>query len=300
MAHNLAYQFKSAIDSNFKEGTEKRSYKAVNGRKATGKIFSYAQRKDLIETSNNFAKYIKHTYPEVRKISDVRSEHVNSYLESKLGTCTSATIHQYATRLEKLQHVANGHFKTANATWKVTVPHIETVKMRDVAFSRQDYSNVMNSGSDCQSYRALDLAGRFGLRAQEVVKIRTTDIDYNNRTLHITGKGGRERYLPMRESDIGVLKEYTGRLRPGERLFTVKSDSVNSYLNRTCKNLGIERYAKCKSGVHAIRKMVAQERYDELREAGATKEEALTYVNNYLGHGDHRPDISNTYIENQW
>ena len=47
-------------------------------------------------------------------------------------------------------------------------------------------------------------------------------------------------------------------------------------------------------------KLVAQERYNQNRKKGMGKEEALNEVNRYLGHGDNRRILSNTYVTEQW
>lgn len=300
MSHNLQYQLKSAIDANFREGIDKRAYKGSHGRQATEKVFSYSSRKDLIQTSANFAKYIKQEYPEVKLASQIRSEHAEKYLLSKKEHCTSATVEQYAARLSKINLIVNDYFKSANASWNAKAPEIPTVKMRDISFQRDHYDKVMERVSNCDSYRILDLAGRFGGRVDELTYLRAKDINFNSMELRLVGKGGRERLLPIRERDVEPLKRYLEGKTSDERLFDVKKGSVNSYLGRHCKRLGITVYKNCKTGVHAIRKMLAQELYDEKRLEGYTREEALAYVNNYLGHGDHRPDISDTYVQNQW
>lgn len=302
MAHNLQYQLKSAIDKSFKEGVDKHAYKRSEGFKATSKVFSYASRKDLIQTSANFAKYIKNEYPEVRKAYQITSEHVNRYLESKQSSCSSRTIEQYAARLEKLQLIVNDQYKSANVSWDIKIPEVEEVKVRDVSFNREHFNEIMNyKENNCQSYKVLDVCERFGLRVQEAVKITAGDINYERKTITVTGKGGKVRELPFKSGDANRLREYSQHCySSNSRLFTVQPDTVNKYLKDACHQLGIRDYDHAKTGIHAIRKMVAQERYDEQRKLGATKEQALTYVNDYLGHGDHRPDISDTYVKNQW
>ena len=51
---------------------------------------------------------------------------------------------------------------------------------------------------------------------------------------------------------------------------------------------------------HSLRKRYAQESYDVARRSGMTRQEALEYVNQQLGHSGNRRDLANVYVEDQW
>ena len=68
---NIKYQFKHCIDSNFKEGMDKHSLKK-NG-KGNSKIYSYADRKNLIDLSANFANWLKENHSEIRQLKDINA-----------------------------------------------------------------------------------------------------------------------------------------------------------------------------------------------------------------------------------
>ena len=59
---------------------------------------------------------------------------------------------------------------------------------------------------------------------------------------------------------------------------------------------GLGEFIEHKTNVHAIRKMVAQERYDELKELGYSNKDAWEEVSDYLGHGEDRWDLYKAYI----
>ena len=84
-----------------------------------------------------------------------------------------------------------------------------------------------------------------------------------------------------------------------EKLVGIKSDSINQHLNRVMRGLGIKKKYP-ETNIHSIRKLKAQELWDEMRGKGCSKKEAMYKVSKYLGHGKNRYDIINTYVKNQW
>lgn len=70
-----------------------------------------------------------------------------------------------------------------------------------------------------------------------------------------------------------------------ERIVDIKEDSVNKQLSRVEEALGIrEKYKNACTGIHSIRKMVAQREYDRCRNGGMARKQAMEWVSAYLGH----------------
>ena len=248
MSHNLQYQFLSAINGTFKEGMDKHSIQRENGKGMSDKIYSYANRKDLVQTSAAIARYMTDNY-QVRYLREISEDMMQSFIKSKVGL--------------------------SNYT--------------------------INKKSKAGSYIVLDLAGRFALRVSECCAIRVKDIRLDVGILHVHGaKGGRDRDLPIQNNDYERLEKYYVGLHPEKKIVCVYEDSVNAFLRRACEYLGLDQYKECKTGVHAIRKMRAQEIYDTHREEGHSKEDTISYVNTYLGHGANRTDVTRAYIKNTW
>jgi site-specific recombinase XerD len=63
--------------------------------------------------------------------------------------------------------------------------------------------------------RALfELAYACGLRAQELVSLRTGDVDHDSEQLRVEGKGRKTRYVPVGEVALAALGLYLERARP--------------------------------------------------------------------------------------
>ncbi len=59
-----------------------------------------------------------------------------------------------------------------------------------------------------------ELAYACGLRVEEIVTLRSTDVDYDGEQLRVEGKGRKTRYVPVGEVALQALREYLERARP--------------------------------------------------------------------------------------
>ena len=97
---NLKYQFLQAINNSFRENMDKHSDKA-NGIRNTDKIYSYSSRSNLIDLSANFANYMRENYPEIHKVNEVQTKHIQGFLNSKTESCSQSTLNQYSAQFCK-------------------------------------------------------------------------------------------------------------------------------------------------------------------------------------------------------
>lgn len=82
--------------------------------------------------------------------------------------------------------------------------------------------------------RALfELAYACGLRAEEIVTLRTTDVDYDSEQLRIEGKGSKTRFVPVGEPAMNALRGYLERARPA--LVSEPNDAL--FLSKTGRPL---------------------------------------------------------------
>ncbi|GAP16391.1 site-specific recombinase XerD [Levilinea saccharolytica] len=131
-----------------------------------------------------------------------------------------------------------------------------------------------------------ELALRCGLREDEIAGLKGENIDVEHKLLHITGKGGRYRPVPIPDdllSQLNHSKQY---------LFT-PSASWRAGFRRTVRDatkaLGIEI-----SGVHRLRANFAQNKYQDFLAQGMDEREARKCVSVLLGHA--RIDVTYKYV----
>jgi site-specific recombinase XerD len=93
-----------------------------------------------------------------------------------------------------------------------------------------------------QRDRALfELAYSCGLRAEELVSLKTSDIDYDGEQLRVEGKGRKTRYLPVGEVALAAVRTYfeqgrNGLTSPVEP--QVRGDQDALFLSKTGRPLG--------------------------------------------------------------
>ena len=298
MARNLKYQFLNAITQNFKEKMDKHSIKA-DGKMNGTRIFSYSDRKNLIDVSCNLANYLSDNNPEIKFVKDIKAHHIQGFLNKKSKTCSQATIKQYATKFNKLENVVNSTYN-ANANYKgFRVPLTkENTKIRNMSMSREDFLKLEKGFSNSKSCakEAIQLSSRAGLRVSEITKLQGRDINISKGVINIVdSKGGRDREVPIRPQDRDYFIDLKSKYNDYERICPVKSDSINKAIERELEKQGLkEKYTN--TSIHSIRKLYAQEEFDRLREEGLEIKQALGEVSVLLGHSDNRFELMKEYV----
>jgi site-specific recombinase XerD len=67
---------------------------------------------------------------------------------------------------------------------------------------------------DARDRAMFELAYACGLRAEELVSLRTADVDHDGEQLRVEGKGRKTRFVPVGEPAMAAIDEYLERARP--------------------------------------------------------------------------------------
>jgi integrase len=162
------------------------------------------------------------------------------------------------------------------------------VRASRFGYKPEDAARLLRYLDEKSSSYALpaQLARYCGLREDEIAGLKGENVDKTNKLLHITGKGGRYRAVPVSEnllSQLNTSKQY---------LFTPSASwraGFRRVVGEAAKALGIEV-----SGVHRLRANYAQEKYQEFIDQGLTDYEARRRVSELLGHA--RVDVTFKYV----
>ena len=306
MGRNLKYQFKTCIEKNFKLGMDKHSIKKNKQMNKT-RIFSYSDRKNLIDFTANFSNFMKENHKEIKLVKDINSNHVQEFLNDKAKTCSQATLREYSSHIRKMSNLINSTYKT-NIKYDFKTPESSSGNqiLRDQQMKLEDYKRIheaMKDGSNGQ--KAIEIGKNFGLRVSEITKLQKRDIDLDKKEILVKdAKGGRDRTVHFNtEEQIKVaIKLYNSVSRDLDRIVAVKENSINMALNRAMKKLNIKNDYK-ETSFHSIRKLYAQEEYDRLRNEGNSIEMACRQVSEELGHSAERgldEKLISRYIKNIW
>jgi site-specific recombinase XerD len=103
---------------------------------------------------------------------------------------------------------------------------------------------------EASMYRAIVMmAYGAGLRISEVCRLRVEDIDSQRMLIHVRGKGGRDRFVPLPERVLFMLRRYWAAARPkGPQLFPGKEpgrgispDAVRAHLHAAARKAGLTK-----------------------------------------------------------
>ena len=271
---------------------DKHSDKA-NGIRNTDKIYSYSSRSNLIDLSANFANYMRENYPEIHKVNEVQTKHIQGFLNSKTENCSQSTLNQYSAQFRKLEKCVNAKYHCDVDYGSAVVPAScknGGGKIRNVMLSQNDFKTLIKSTSNQNLKKALTLSYHFGLRASECAKLKFEDIKHNGISI-IDSKGKRSRFIPAETEKQRQILEQIKEKENG-RIFTIQHQSLEQAFRRELKKNGIVIQ---NGAFHTCRKAYATQKYKEYRD-GLSVKEAMSKVSINLGHGASRFELMKEYI----
>lgn len=300
---SLKKQFHFAIESCFCPGADKHSYKGTKCEKI--KIFSYETLRYYYKVSAQFAEFTKKNNKEIKYIKQITSDHLQSFIDSKKDIWSKVTMCNNKSAFRVLEKMCNQHYQkdTFDFFEGVEFKSNKSEKVKDEWMERDILDKVIKykkeKGCNSQALLGIEIAAAFGLRVSEVCSLKSKDIDLNYNCFHVhASKGKRSRDLPINTPSKRQLCQYIkDNFKDEERVIKLREDSLNQFLRRSLIAINIKRFVIARSGIHAIRKMVASEEYKELRFHGMSEVEAETKVSQDLGHNKRRTDVTNAYIQ---
>ena len=97
----------------------------------------------------------------------------------------------------------------------------------------------------------LSLAYSIGLRVSEIINLKINDIDSKRMLIKITNsKGGKDRYVPLSNYILILLREYYKKFKPDIYLFN--GQSKLKYSPTSCNKL-VKKYINTKYTFHSLR-----------------------------------------------
>lgn len=134
-----------------------------------------------------------------------------------------------------------------------------------------------------------ELALGCGLRLSEIAGLKGKDIDKEHRLLHIVGKGGKHR-------DVPLPAEIAEQLDPSQQwIFRATQSWKQAFyqsVRKAARELGIQV-----QGIHRFRSNYAQDVFEKLKDDGKSDRDARREVSRRLGHN--RVEVTNSYIPPQ-
>ena len=290
MAKNLRHEIRQDIFNAFKEGMNKHEIKQTE-RERVG-VWSYGTRADLLDKANVFCEFLKEEH--VRTRDQITREHVTKFLEQKAHEgCTQRTVDAYRSAIGRIGELSGRDWHADSVT---AVRSHARDRGADDVMSRADFDKICEYARDNPSRSGVCVL------LEREIGVRVGDLAYGYREvgdhLEINSKNGR---ICIREitpllREVMQSDKYRSMLDEKGHLHAPLDNSINKYLRETEARLCLEHHS-----FHAMRRCVAQEKYDELRNSGLRRDEALGKVGEWLNHGEHREQmVLESYIANAW
>ncbi|MFA7076385.1 MAG: site-specific tyrosine recombinase XerD [Candidatus Izemoplasmatales bacterium] len=187
-------------------------YLKVTKNLAKNTILSY--ERDL----NDYISFIKKNY-EVKDYNNVTDEQIKNYIKSlSRRSIQASSITRKISSIHSFhKYLTNEDLVDKDVSEKVKKP--KTKKTLPTVLNIQEISAMINFTYQCnepldvRNRSLLELAYGSGLRVSELLDLEIGDLHLNKGLVSVTGKGNKERIIPLGEESIQALKDYITKYR---------------------------------------------------------------------------------------
>ncbi|MBR3199026.1 MAG: site-specific tyrosine recombinase XerD [Bacilli bacterium] len=248
-------------------------------------IKSYKQ--DLTEFNNYFKN---------KNINKINKNDIESYIENLSKNLNTRSVSRNISTLKSLyKYLINNKEINKNPMEMITNPKLK--KALPKVLSEEEINKLLDINPktefDYRNKAMIELMYSSGLRVSELINLNITDIDLDNETVRIFGKGSKERIIPLNEYTVRALEIYIKNHRKelfkhGENNYLFLNNHGKQMTRqgffKIIKNIAKEKNIKTEFSPHTIRHSFAT----HLLKHGAD----LRSIQELLGHSD----ISSTQI----
>ncbi len=246
----------------------------------------------------NFKNYIKKDYLKITK------KDIVSYLEyeQKSGKEAKSIAHSLTVIRNFYKYLEIEQIIKNNPTDNITMPKIKKT-LPDILTEKQVNDILDIKLCDKYSYRnkaMLELVYSAGLRESELINLKVYDVNINNATIRVLGKGSKERIIPIGDYALKALEiylnEYRSQLLKGKENDYLFLNSRGNKMSRQAffkivKQIASEKGIKNNISPHTLRHSFAT----HMLEHGAD----LRSIQELLGHSNIRTTEIYTHLNNK-
>ena len=225
----------------------------------------------------------QHDSEEVSKVgySEIRQwivELVNSGISNRTINRKISSLNTFYKFLLKTQNLQVNPLKQHKA--------LKVGKKVQLPFSEQELKTVLESTIEVNDFESardhliIELFYATGIRRIELVNIKLSDIDFGNRQLKVLGKRNKERYIPLIDTLINAIRDYSVYrnqlpiIEDSDYLFLTKK-GVKIYemlVYRIINKYFSEASSKAKCSPHVLRHSFATHLLNKGADLNAVKE----------------------------
>lgn len=274
---------------------------------------SYKTRERYEQGVARFCKFLATNFG-IQKFANISDKHIEKYVEDmQLRELSASTI---KTNLSAIRFYHD----------KVDQPRNRLADNSEYTLERRSFGGVDRSWnqSEYKAFKELShakgqtriaeiatLARNEGLRIHETLRIDRSTVERALVAgyLHIKGKGGKERDVPLSQESRVMLQEYIRNVERGHKLYVQEYEKthlvikqVQNFINRNREHFqDVNRQEERAEGdeivrnitFHGLRHTYAQEQYQQAVDSGLSDYKARLEVSRLLGH--ERDDVTRIY-----
>ena len=243
-----------------------------------GYLETLEQKKYSQNTIKTYTSYFSDflDYFADRSPEDITKEEINSYI-LKLIREKDISSSQQNQRINAIKFYYEKVLGRDKEYYEIKRPRKE--KRLPTVLSKEEVNRLFDVTTNLKHKCILMAIYSGGLRRNELINLRTEDIDSKRKLIKIIGsKGNKDRYTILSEKLLTLLREYYRQYRPVEWLFEGNSGgrysgtSIEKIFRKAASKAGIRKYVT----PHSLRHSFAT----HLLEQGIS----LRYIQEILGH----------------
>lgn len=265
---------------------------------------SYKTRERYKAGVTRFIWYLAEVY-RLQKIANIQPKHIYAYVEymQRKGMAASTV---------KTDLAAIRYYYDQIPSASGFIPHNDLLNLEKRAFGGVDrtwnikeYIDMVEQARSLRQDRIAYVMtlGRYGgLRIHEALRVDTAAAEMAIKTgrLHVKGKNGRQRDIPLRTEVRTVLEETLKNINRGDKLFVLAGEKTHLVI-KLIQNFIVrhrEKFAgpnrQSNMTFHGLRHTYAAEEYAARLSKGMSEYRARIEVSELLGH--ERDDVTRIYI----
>ena len=229
---------------------------------------------------NQFQRFLNDKYDH-QELVGIDGDWVRSWVVHMMQEGRSPrTIHRKVSAFRTFNRYARRmSFTDRGPSNGVSLPKLEK-RVREVVPERNiaallDSSIFPDSWSGLRDRLMMTLLYETGIRQDELIKLRHADVQVSRRTIKVSGKGGRERLIPVSEDLLDMAEQYM-RGRPGVSDVLIVTDGGRelypAFVYRRVNHYITETSSLNKCSPHVIRHSFATHLLNRGADINAVKE----------------------------
>lgn len=261
--------------------------KGANGHKVSDKAHSVKEVQNLRSVTNQYINHVKENY-DGKVAGNIHENSLRTFVAEKMQEVSGGTLNTYLSTVNKMVDNLNkdniGNLSRDNVSnIKEAVKEHVDLKSQHIDRAYNNPESIREEMRNTPYSLSTDLQHEAGLRANDATNSdKWTLHPDNSMTIH-DSKGGLDYQTTQ------LSPETAERVQEAiENGYRVSYDDYRQSLEEAVKETGQDY-----NGTHGLRYNFAQERVEELKDQGYTKEEADGQTSLELGHS--RVDITNHY-----